>query len=291
MKLKRFLMFMSFAVLFTVFLSITVAAQETENVAELPYVIEEGAVYYESSFNFGSGKSAIVNGTNIYTTDPCYAGINGYSFLDDQGRIIAFQYDEETDDIYVPEAPSGTAEIFMHFKSINYRNGWVNSKSVIPRGQTKLDDDVVEPESVVEEIQEYTQSGLKTAVVIDYSGSMTEHQRKVVELLGQLEFDANTTVIVFATTFEIITTEQLANHDFDVGGLTHMYQALNKANDLGVEQMILISDLQTFNDVELQPSEELKSVVIYDPFYGNNVVESDLRRTWKNARINRTAIG
>lgn len=288
MKMKRFLMLICFFVLFITFGTITATAQETDTV-ELPYIIQEGTKYYESSYDFGSGRDAVVNGENIYTTIPCYAGINGYSFLDEEGRVIDSKYQEESNDICVPEAPEGTVGIFLHFKTANYRNGWVNSESVIARDEDRKNE--AKPEEVAEEIQTYTQEGKKTAIVIDYSGSMSEHQQKVVELLSTLEFDENTTIIVFGETYEVITTNQLSSEDFYVGAATHMYQALNKATSLEVEQLIIISDLCTYGDVSLNFSEDLENVIIYDPLGTEDIIEGELKETWKNAKVRRTVIG
>lgn len=295
MKIKRFLMLICFFVLLIAFGTITAAAQEVET-GEMPYIIKEGTVYYESSYDFGSGRKAVVNEGNIYTTIPCYAGINGYSFLDEQGRVIDSKYQEESNDICVPEAPEGTAQIFLHFKTFNYRNGWVNSENVISKNanteeENNLNENISKPEEVVEEIKIHTEKGKKTAIVIDYSGSMSEHQQKVVELLATLEFDKNTTIIVFGTTYQVITTTQLSNGEFDVGGETHMYQALNKASSLEVEQLIIISDLGTYEDVSLNSSEKLENVIIYDPLGYDYIVERELKETWKNAKIKRTIIG
>jgi len=294
-KMKRFLMLICFFVLFIALGTITAAAQEAKT-DELPYIIQDGTVYYESSYNFGSGRNAVVNGENIYTTIPCYAGINGYSFLDGQGRVIDSKYQEESNDICVPEAPEGTAQIFLHFKTLNYRNGWVNSESVISKNmnteeETNLNENIAKPEEVVKEIKTHTEKGKKTAIVIDYSGSMSEHQQKVVELLATLEFDKNNTIIVFGTTYQVITSTQLSNGEFDVGGATHMYQALNKATSLEVEQLIIISDLGTYQDVSLNSSEKLENVIIYDPLGDDYIVERELKATWKNAKIKRTVIG
>ena len=291
MKMKRFLMLICFFVLFIAFGTITAAAQETE----LPYIIKDGTTYYESSYDFGSGRNAVVNAENIYTTIPCYAGINGYSFLDEEGRVIDSEYQEESNDICVPEAPKGTVETFLHFKTLNYRNGWINSESVISKNtnaeeEINLNEDIAKPEEVVEEIKTHTKKDKKTAIVIDYSGSMSEHQQKVVELLATLSFDENTTIIVFGTTYQVITTTQLSNGEFDVGAGTHMYQALNKATSLEVEQLIIISDLCTYEDVMLKPSEYLENVIIYDPLGIDDIVVRELKETWK-AKIKRTIIG
>ena len=286
MKIKRFLMLICFFVLFIAFGTITAAAQETE----LPYIIKDGTTYYESSYDFGSGRNAVVNAENIYTTIPCYAGINGYSFLDEEGRVIDSKYQEESSNIIVPEAPEGTVEIFLHFKTLNYRNGWINSENVIARDEEKINNEA-KPEEVVEEIKTYTQKGKKTAIVIDYSGSMSEHQEKVVELLATLQFNENTKIIVFGNTYQVITTNQLSSGDFFVGAETHMYQALNKATSLEVEQLIIISDLGTYEDVSLKPSENLENVIIYDPLGTEDEIERELKETWKNAKIRRTVIG
>lgn len=257
------------AMICIVFGASRVSAAETDT---LEYVIQKGAVYYESAFGFGTGRRGVVCEDNPYTVNPCYAGINGYAYLDAEGKVLLSEYDESTTDINIPPAPYGTVKLYKHFRTANYRNGWVDSNCVIKVSQKREDplefseDSPVEPEKVVDKISQDVKKNMKTCIVIDYSGSMADNQREVVDLLGTIEFNANTTIIVFADTFEIVTHEELKNEQFDVGGATHMYQAINEAIKIGTEQLIIISDLQTYDDVELmKPSDKLKKVTIYDP--------------------------
>lgn len=52
---------------------ITLSASASDATPELTYIIEDGSKYYESSFAFGSGRTAIVAKDNPYTSKPCYA--------------------------------------------------------------------------------------------------------------------------------------------------------------------------------------------------------------------------
>ena len=262
------------AMLCIVFGSSVVSAAETDS---LEYVIQKGSIYYESASAFGNGRRGVVCEDNPYTVNPCYAGINGYAYLDEKGRVLLSEYDESTTDIDIPPAPEGTFKLYKHFRTANYRNGWVDSNCVMkvskkteePLTEEPLEfseDTPVEPEKVVDKISQDVKKDMHTCIVIDYSGSMSDNQREVVDLLGTIEFNANTTIIVFADTFEIVTHEELKNEQFDVGGATHMYQAINEAIRIGTEQLIIISDLQTYDDVELmESSDKLRKVTIYDP--------------------------
>lgn len=257
------------AMICIVFGASRVSAAETD---ALEYVIQKGAVYHESAFGFGTGRRGVVCEDNPYTVNPCYAGINGYAYLDAEGKVLLSEYDESTTDIDIPPAPEGTFKLYKHFRTANYRNGWVDSNCVMKVTEKKeeplefSEDTPVEPEKVVDKISQDVKKDMKTCIVIDYSGSMADNQREVVDLLGTIEFNANTTIIVFADTFEIVTHEELKNEQFDVGGATHMYQAINEAIKIGTEQLIIISDLQTYDDVELmESSDKLRKVTIYDP--------------------------
>lgn len=302
MKRRLFLRMLLFCVLCILAFcgAITVNAAEVD--AELPYVIEEGATYHESAWGFGSGRYGTVTDGNPYTTIPCYAAINGYAFLDEHGYILCFDYNPSTDDILIPPAPDGAVALFLHFHTDSYRNGWVNSEKVSPRETTKppvteeeRSEDVPteqEPEDIIVDISQDIQKNKSTAIVVDFSGSMLDNQREVVDLLGTLDIGDDTTIIVFATDFEIVTQEQLAKEDFNVGATTHMVQALNEATSLGVEHLIIISDLNTYGDVALEKSDTLKSVTIYDPDdgYDDYIVDDLLKPTWSNAVISRVKI-
>lgn len=249
--------------------SVVVSAAETDS---LEYVIQKGSIYYESASAFGTGRRGVVCEDNPYTVNPCYAGINGYAYLDEKGRVLLSEYDESTTDIDIPPAPEGTFKLYKHFRTANYRNGWVDSNCVmkVPEKTEETlefsEDTPVEPEKVVDKISQDVKKDMKTCIVIDYSGSMADNQREVVNLLGSIQFNDNTTIIVFADTFEIVTHEELTNEDFYVGSATHMYQAINGALELGTEQLIIISDLQTYADEKLMaPSDTIRKVTIYDP--------------------------
>lgn len=257
------------AMLCIVFGSSVVSAVETDS---LEYVIQKGSIYYESASAFGTGRRGVVCEDNPYTVNPCYAGINGYAYLDEKGRVLLSEYDESTTDIDIPPAPEGTFKLYKHFRTANYRNGWVDSNCVmkVPEKTEETlefsEDTPVEPEKVVDKISQDVKKDMKTCIVIDYSGSMADNQREVVNLLGSIQFNDNTTIIVFADTFEIVTHEELTNEDFYVGSATHMYQAINGALELGTEQLIIISDLQTYADEKLMaPSDTIRKVTIYDP--------------------------
>lgn len=278
MKRKRsYLLILVATFAFIMMCAVTANAKEL-SVEEFPYIVTEGATYYESSWNFGSGRSAVVNNKNPYVTQPCYARRNGYSYLDENGRSLANNYIPEAVDIEIPPAPEGSKALLIHFETIYHRNGWVHNQYVIKREEKKIEESTVpkkvegtkieqNPEEVVDSISEDISSNKKNAIIIDYSGTMDDSQKAVIKLLDKLDFDENTRIIVFAETFQTVTKKELKEHEFDVGEDTHMIRALNEALKLGVENITLITDLDTFDDVELATSDKLKTVTIYNPKY------------------------
>lgn len=302
----RTLIGMIFACMFMMLGGITLSASASDEASELSYIIEDGSKYYESSFAFGSGRTAIVTEDNPYTSRPCYAGINGYSFLDKYGNVIMCDYNEATNNITIPEQPKTAVRLFVHFRTENYRNGWTNSENVINLNNielTKNEDDELPEEQEAEEIienigKEIQESKDKqTTIVVDFSGSMLDNQKEVVDLLGTLnELDSdNTKIIVFADTYEVITKQRLIDEDFNVGGGTYMLQALNEAINIGTEKMIIISDLETYDlykDITLKQSKVLESVIIYDPddSFGDDIVDKVFKVTWNDADICRIKI-
>lgn len=286
-------------------LTFTTITASAESDVSLPYIIKEGTSYYESSYKFGSGRTTVVNEKNEYTTVPCYAGINGYSFLDGNGNVLTSAYCEDEEDIVIPEAPEDAVKVFLHFKTSQYRNGWIDSGNVIPNNEKnepeeqnleKQEPKEQEPEEIISDIRDDIENGYKkTTLVIDFSGSMSDHQRQVVELLETLEFNVNTKIIVFADEYEVITHEQLVSRDFRVGSGTYMIQALNEAVSLETEHLIIISDLDTadkYSGISLKESETLESVVVYDPDdgYEDEIIDNMFKVVWKNVKIRRIRI-
>lgn len=284
------------------FCSITANAAETEN---LPYVVSEGTIYHESSSQFGSGRNAVVEEDNPYTTIPQYVGVNGFSYLDKNGNIIISDYDETTNDISIPKPPKKAVKLLKQIKDNKTDLGWVDAEAVTGREKTKQkakrklkQEEKIssktgeEPEEIVKKIQQNITGEEKTAIIVDFSGSMSDNQREVVDLLDTLKFNANTTIIVFATKFQIVTKEELKREEFSVGAKTHMFKALNKAISFGMNKLILISDLETYGDVKLSQSESLKRVIIYDPDNSENddFVQRKLKKKWPSVTISRTRI-
>lgn len=175
-------------------------------------------------------------------------------------------------------------KLFKHFYTVEYRNGWVDSEDV-SRIDTEIDTEqpVAEvPEKVVKRISDDIKVGQKTSIIIDFSGSMYDNQRQVIELLEELEFGSNTNIIVFAEKFKVVTPMELKERNFDVGVSTHMFKALNKAAELGTEKLIIISDLLTYEDEEeILPNPKLNSVTIYNPDdMDNDVVIDEMKEKW-----------
>lgn len=286
---------------------------KAETIAKAPenqlYVIQDGAIYYESSAKGGSGRSAVVGEKNIYTDSPCFAALDGYSYLDGAGEPILSDYIPEEYDINIPNAPEGAFYLMVHFKTpICGRNGWVSYEELEAVDAEKmletLPEEPVEevtqeeaaPEEVVEKIERAVVEAEKmdetTVVAIDFSGSMCDNQAEVVKQLEKIEFGENTKIIVFAEISEVVTHQQLLKEEFDVGGGTHMMQALNKAISYQPANIIIISDLDTYDDVELEPAESLKKAVIYDP--EDEMIDSEImeyiQSVWTEAVITRTKI-
>lgn len=287
--------------------AITVSAAETEG-TDLPYIIEEGAIYYESAFGFGSDRHGTVGDKNPYAHTPCYARITGYAFLDDNGYIIDFDYDEDAISISVPLIDNFNS-LFLHFATEKYTNGWVDSVHVFSadviqtsENTSPTTEEPSKPEQDAEEIVEAIATDIqsntysKSTIVIDFSGSMDDNQKEVVELLETIDFNETTSIIVFATDYAVISHEQLINNDFHVGGTTVMFPALNEAIGLGTDNLVIISDLSIHDlyddETSLSASDTLKNVVIYDPDDSSedSVVDDVFKVVWPNAEINRIKI-
>lgn len=288
---RRFFILIAFIIM--MFCTNTANAAETRTPKQLPYVIEDNAVYYESSWNFGSGRQGIVNKNNQYVTKPCYAGINGYSFLDKEGNIIISDYKESTNDIAVPEAPSGAVKLFYHFKSTYHRNGWVSSNKVkflTKKEITSKPDKSEEPEDLKEpdELEEPKEPekpkkqnskeladminnyGGITVVIVDRSSSMDDFADKATKEFRKLHIDSETTkVYVFGRYFKEIKAKDITNDNSDVrkNEKTYDYLAdvINDAAKYKPDHIILLTDLGVYDGSFVEQT-QLKTLDILLPF-------------------------
>lgn len=286
---RRFFIFL-IAFIIMMFCKSIANAAETRTPKQLPYVIEDNAVYYESSWNFGSGRQGIVNKDNQYVTKPCYAGINGYSFLDKNGDIIISDYKESINDITVPEAPSGAVKLFYHFKSTYHRNGWVSSNKVklLAKKETtskpeeskdsknpedREDQKVpTEPEKqnskeLADMINNY--DGI-TVIIVDRSSSMDDFADKATKEFRKLDInEEKTKVYVFGRYFKEIKAKDITNDNSDVRKNEKHYDYLadviNDAAKYKPNHIIVLTDLGVYYGIfEEQP--QLKTLDILLPF-------------------------
>lgn len=143
--MKKIFLFVATFFAFCIFGGIAV---EAKDYTTYDYItIEDGATYYESSEEFGSGRYAFVGSSNPYTPQPCIAYIDGYSFLDYKGNIITSYYSQSEKNIIIPDIPENCVKTFVHFKTDQYRNGWtdignVNVNEPISSSVEKLVEDI-----------------------------------------------------------------------------------------------------------------------------------------------------
>ena len=300
--------------------SVVIAPETDQDGAEVPiYIIADGTVYYESSDAFGSGRYGVVGNGNMYTTDPCYAWLNGFSYLDEAGNILLSDFINARLNIEIPDAPEGAVALYVHFNSLSYRNGWIEfvQEHVLlnpavenegTMGQSNeedtedqspeiiINDGKMSPEEVVEEIVSSVEEedASTTILLMDVSGSMTDNQEEVINLLGELNLE-NAVPIVFASYAQKVSWEELREHDFWVDSTsTDLYEGLSKAwyylasyGSFAAEnnKIILISDLEnncpwpeSYTDLRIE-------LVIYDPV-DNGATDMEILELLKAHYIN-----
>lgn len=279
--------------------SLSVEAKNNNNYNTI--TVKDGATYYESSENFGSGRSTLVNSGNIYTPNPCLAKINGYSFLDVNGNIIKSYYDSNISQLDIPNVPSNCSKVFVHFRTENYRNGWTDIENINSYYKPDISADSVD---IIEDIKnEAAKSTVneKTAIVIDCSGSMSDNQKAVVNQLGNITFNKNTKIYVFAQDLKTIEENELVNFEekaltdyFGIGYGTLLVKSLSTIDaDASIHKILLISDIEEvmYEDYMFSSShvDELK---IYDPddTILDDQVMGVLEKCYPNALIERILI-
>ncbi len=302
-KKERFLFLF---VLLTTFIMLdkgVVSASEVPKKSEYPYIIEDGAVYYESSDNFGSGRNNIVNANiNPYVNSPCYAAINGYSFLDKNGRILDHYYLEETSSIEIPPKPIGTVRVLKHFRTVFNRNGWVDSQKVLCRdGETVLDKKKENPKTEPDKSEKNAKEladmidnyeGI-TVVLVDRSSSMDEFAEKATREFRKLDIDeATTKVYVFGRYFKEIKAKDVAEEHLDVRKDEKVYdllaEVINDAGKYNPKHLVILTDLGVYEDekkIKEQPQLETIDIIIPNDTYNYEERSSFIGNALKNATI------
>lgn len=265
--------------------TVTVSAAES-NQEELPYEVIPGSEYFETASNFGDGRHATVSESNPFANTPCYAGRDGWAFLDENGYVIDSDYDPGEHDIAIPAAPEGTKEIWVHFHTEEYRNGWTKAENLVQRTPQELT-----PSEIVQSISEVVSTEEETVLLLDVSGSMSDNQQEVLDLLDSIDL-SNTQIIVFGTTHQTVTQEQLRNSDYDVApGGSNLWRPLYYiAESTTLDHLIIISDLchNISRDLPVWSEGFTARVTIYDPSDdpGNDskILES-MAYIWPNAKV------
>lgn len=300
--MKRFFVSAVFVLTIILFGGSTAYAAEIDT-ESLQYIIAEGTTYYESSWNFGSGRQNVVNGENPYTTEPCFAAINGYSYLDQNGNVIVSEYDESTNDISIPSAPEGAVKLFKHFRSKSFRNGWVDSSNVTLKDIEKEEKKAVTPipqeetekpekqdsEELAEMIQEY--DGM-TVVIVDRSSSMDDFAEQATERFRKLNIDEETTkVYVFGRYFKEIQAKDITASNSDVRKNEESYDyiadVINDAKKYDPKHIIILTDLGVF-DGEILEQNNLETIDILVPYYENSYAKEryeNIKKSFPNAKV------
>lgn len=301
--LKRYCFLVGIVVAIMVGKGMLAYASEIPTEEEFPYVVDYGATYWESSWNFGTGRHGIVNEANPYTTMPyCYAAVNGYAYLNEGGEILAHDYIESESDIAIPPAPEGAVKLFKHFKSTSFRNGWVDADNVSLRRAKTPPKEAAKPtdpeeierqdaEELAEMIQQY--EGM-TIVIVDRSSSMDDFAAQATKKFRSLSIDEQSTkVYIFGRYFKEIQAKDIAKDNRDVRQNEQCYdylaEVINDAAKYSPKHIIILTDLGVYEGtIASQP--ELETIDILVPsnnWYGEIERRSAfIKKAFPNVKIN-----
>ncbi len=289
--MKKFLFTLVFAI--CTMMALAINANATEAPTEYPYIVEDGSPYFESAWDFGSGRHGIVGDENPYTDVPCMVRLNGYAFLGEHGEVLEAKFEENASYTSIPNTPEGAICTWVHFNGPVYRNGWVDMKYAYPAKDDVISPpDIIEPipdtveekapEEVAEQIQNI-QSTIKTAVVLDVSGSMYENQEKVIKQLETMDFEEGTIFEIFADKAAKISEEKFKEGKYKIGGRTNLFGALNALRDEDIELIILISDLCDNYNTYLKENSNIKGVIIYNPCETQEYTVNTIEKAFENS--------
>ena len=249
--------------------------------------IEENALYWETSWDNGSGNHNSISKNNPYITADRDVVVNGYSFLNENGDIIKSEYDEDTQtDIAIPEAPSGTVKTMLHIHSLTNRLGWTDADNVYSGS-------VPTEKKTAEEFAEIiSKKEGKTLIYVDKSASMDAFTEEATKAFNSLDL-SDVTILVFSDACKRVPEEEINIHHIDMGGRTNIYGNLSLADEFmpNVKNVIIISDLADNHSKELKeiPSVETVEILCPDPNFPEAEVRK-IKKSWKNATVNVSVI-
>ena len=207
--------------------------------------------------------------------------------------MLEAKFEENASYTSIPNTPEGAICTWVHFNGPVYRNGWVDMKYAYPAKDDVISPpDIIEPipdtveekapEEVAEQIQNI-QSTIKTAVVLDVSGSMYENQEKVIKQLETMDFEEGTIFEIFADKAAKISEEKFKEGKYKIGGRTNLFGALNALRDEDIELIILISDLCDNYNTYLKENSNIKGVIIYNPCETQEYTVNTIEKAFENS--------
>lgn len=304
-KIFSFFIVLSSFILF----SFSASAEDIDN-SQNQYTIPEGTIYWESSWNMGSGNHNSVNEKNACTKmnegGDLNVQVNGFSLMDFDGNIVKSYFDDNCESFNIPK-DKNACNLMFHVAANDdaggYRLGWVNEKDVFLADSSQYeikqitDDDVslfdTESEKEAEKIAETLQEEIKkdeeipreSIILADFSGSMYSFQEDVLNRLNNM---SGKKYVFSEDVIEYSPEEE--NWFYKIGGETDIMGSLNKIVTAGDAHIYLLTDLGDDNGTKIEQNLDYCGVItiVYYPRYTKYIVKSvysDIANAYPNARI------
>ncbi len=227
--------------------------------------VRQGATYYESADQNGSGKQGLC-GCNIYTEGDIY--IAGYAQLDQNGNIIkneCYQRDNVPHGKKCDFDLSANVWIALYVEGFTTGDiGWVRLSDVLSNSDARdlmlPTEDVVTPKDVANAIEQAQDSGKSTALLLDASGSVYEYSAEIAAYATQV--NKADKVLVFADDYMEIEAEDYLESWMLVGGGTEIYATMNALSGEDYDVVIIVTDTYQNGYIELEERNGIGEVII-----------------------------
>lgn len=273
------------------------------------YVVPEGSIYWESSWDCGTGKHAKVSAENPYTADIPEEGlsvkIDGYSILNKDGSILESYFNNGTALEEVPPIHNDNRMMLHIWSEKGYRLGWIDAQYVKPlkKSRTEIREITIgkedewlekfEPKGV-DKITSILQESLRedeniprqAYVLGDFSGSMADFYEDVLEKVEDFSGEK----FVFGGKLQRFSSG-MDVYDYDINpGSTDIANAFNELSNVEENSHIyLLSDLEDNSGTPMQKNEDFvgEISIVYYPGYTRNFYDfiEVLREAFPNATL------
>lgn len=254
--------------------------------------VPDGVVYYASADLSGSGPRNCTGEENIYTAGKHFY-IGGFAVVGEDDRLLSYECylgNQITPGQFAPpfcSEPETGAAIWIHLYTETTDDGslgWILASQAQPVDCRDNSDpsESVTVSDIAETVEELSREGT-VALLLDASGSVSDYSAEIASYATQV--DRAEEIIIFADLAKQISASNYNDEQYNVGGGTDIYGALNSLSAETVfDEVIIVTDTHHNKiDSVLIPRDNIKQLTIVSiapPDFVQSSVLSTIQTQW-----------